>query len=46
MVLHSYLYRIGEPQREEDVDGEERDGEGDKTETMYVCIYEWMDVYG
>ena len=47
MVLHSYLYHIGEPQRDEvEIDGEERDGEGGRTETMYVCKYEWMDVYG
>ena len=41
----SYLYHKGEPQRDEEIDGEERDGEGGKTETMYVCMYEWMDVY-
>jgi len=46
MVLHPYLYHIGEPQRDEEIDGEERDGEGGKTETRYVCMYEWMDVYG
>ena len=46
MVLHPYLYHIGEPQRDEEIDGEERDGEGGKTETMYVYMYEWMDVYG
>ena len=37
MVLHSY--HIGQPQRNEEIDGEERDGEGGKTETMYVCMY-------
>ena len=46
MGLHPYLYHIGEPQRDEEIDGEERDGDGGKTETMNVCIYEWMDVYG
>ena len=50
MVLHSYLYHIGEPQRDEEIDDEERDGDGGETETMYVCMYvcmyEWMDVYG
>jgi hypothetical protein len=46
MVLHPYLHHIGEPQRDDEIDGEERDGEGGKTETMYVCMYEWMDVYG
>jgi hypothetical protein len=50
IVFHPYLYHIGEPQREEEIDGEERDGEGGKTENMYVfmyiCMYEWMDVYG
>ena len=39
MVLRPYLYHIGEPQRDEEIDGEERDGEGDKTETMNVCMY-------
>jgi hypothetical protein len=39
MVLHPYLYHIGEPQRDEEIDGEERDGEGGKTETMHVCMY-------
>ena len=43
---NSYLYHKGEPQRDEEIDGEERDGEGGKTETMYVSMYEWMDVYG
>jgi len=42
MVLHPYLYHIGEPQRDEEIDGEERDGEGGKTETMYVCMSGWM----
>jgi hypothetical protein len=42
MVLHSYLYHIGEPQRDEEIDGEERDGEGGETETMYVCMYVCM----
>jgi hypothetical protein len=28
MVLHPYLYHIGEFQRDEEIDGEERDGEG------------------
>jgi hypothetical protein len=46
MVLNSYLYHIGEPQRDEEIDGEERDGDWGETETMYVCMYEWMDVYG
>ena len=41
MVLHPYLYHIGEPQRDEEIDGEERDGEGGKTETMYVCMSGW-----
>ena len=35
----------GEPHRDEEIDVEERDGEGGKTETMYVCMYEWMDVH-
>ena len=34
------------PHCDEEIDGGERDGEGGKTETMYVCMYEWMDVYG
>ena len=34
----SYLYHIGEPQRDEEIDIEERDGEVGKTETMYVCM--------
>ncbi len=42
MVLYSYLYHIGEPQRDEEIDGEERDGEGGKTETMYICMRGWM----
>jgi len=42
MVFHSYLYHIGEPQRDEEIDGEERDGEGGKTETMNVCMSGWM----
>ena len=42
----SYLYHKGDPQRDEEIDVEERDGEGGKTETMYVCMYEWMDLYG
>ena len=46
MVLNPYLYHIGEPQRDEEIDDEERDGEGGKTETMfvfmYVCISGWM----
>jgi hypothetical protein len=46
----SYLYHKGDPQRDEEIDVEERDGEGGKTETMNVCMYvhmyEWMDVYG
>jgi hypothetical protein len=33
---------IGEPQRDEEIDGVERDGEGGKTETMYVCMSGWM----
>ena len=33
-------------QRDEEIDGEERDGEGGKPETMYACMYEWMDIYG
>ena len=47
---NSYLYLIGDPQCDEEIDVEERDGEGGKTETMNVCMYvhmyEWMDVYG
>jgi hypothetical protein len=39
MVFHPYLYHIGEPQRDEEIDGKERDGEGGETETMYVCMY-------
>ena len=39
---NSYLYHKGEPQRDEEIDGEERNGEGGKSETMYVCMY----VYG
>jgi hypothetical protein len=46
MALHSYLYHIGEPQRDEEIDGKERDGGGGKNETMNVCMYEWMAVYG
>ena len=46
MVLHSCLYHIGEPQRDEEIDVEERDDNGGKPETIYVCMYEWMDVYG
>ena len=42
VVFHPYLYHIGEPQRDEEIDGEERDGEGGKTETMYVCMSGWM----
>ena len=42
MVLHPYLYHIGEPQRDEEIDGEERDGDGGETETMYVCMSGWM----
>ncbi len=34
----SYLYHIGEPSHDEEIDGEERDGEGGQTETMYVCM--------
>ena len=41
-----YLYLIGDPQCDEEIDVEERDSEGGKTETMNVCMYEWMDVYG
>ncbi len=42
MVFHPYLYHIGEPQRDEEIDGKERDGEGGETETMYVCMYVWV----
>ena len=42
MVLHSCLLHIGEPQRDEEIDVEERDGEGGNTETMYVCMSGWM----
>jgi hypothetical protein len=38
----SYLYHKGDPQRDEEIDVEERDGEGGKTETMYVCMYVCM----
>ena len=42
MVRRPYLYHIGEPQRDEEIDVEERDGEGGKTQTMYVCMYVCM----
>jgi hypothetical protein len=42
VVLHPYLYHIGEPQRDEEIDVEEWDGDGGKTETMYVCMSGWM----
>ena len=42
MVLHPYLYHIGEPQRDEEIDGKERDSEEGKTETMYVFMYVCM----
>ena len=38
MVLHSYLNHKGEPQRDDEIDGEERDGEGCQTE-FHVCMY-------
>ncbi len=38
MVLHPYLNHKGEPQRDDEIDGEERDGEGCQTESMYVCM--------
>jgi hypothetical protein len=38
MVLHSYLNHKGEPQRDDEIDGEERDGEGCQTES-HVCMY-------
>ena len=44
MVLHSYLYHIGEPQRDDEIDGEERGGEGGNTETMYECMYVFIVV--
>ncbi len=49
MGRYPYLYHIGEFQRYDKNDDEEKDGDGGKTETMYVrmyvCIYEWMDVF-
>ena len=42
MVLHPSIYHIGEPQRDDEIDGEERDGEEGETETMYVCMSGWM----
>ena len=39
MGRHPYLYHKGEPQRDEEIDGEERDGEGGKTETMFVFMF-------
>ena len=36
--FNPYQYHIGEPQRDEEIDGEERDGKGGKTETMYVFM--------
>ena len=40
--LHGFRLASFEPQRDKEIDGEERDGKGGKTETMYVCMSGWL----